>query len=1635
MASIGGGLTISVSVDSKGVSTGLNDINRQVSQFASNVETQSNKINVSTGSIVRGFAAITGINLGIQGIKEFGQEVLRMTGLMQGLSLSFETMLGNKMLADEMMSNVKQFALDTPYTITETATIVKQLIAMNAAGNDVMETYKALGDVAAGLNVPISRIAINFGQVAALGRLQQREIRDFAMAGVPIFDALSKSMGKSTQELMAMSRAGQIGFEDTLNAFKLMSAEGGRFAGMMGKMNSTVMGQMNRLQDQIEQMFAQIGQANTGFIYAAISGASSLVTNYKAIIAILGTLIGAYGAVKAAEMVSIGFERGAQTIKVDAEIAALEALIGVKKQEANEDLKKLVVDKKISASQAERLALLRAEMAEKLRAAQIEAAAAKAEQNAARLAHKANLQRSVDAKKRLIEASTELEIARRSGDTTRMAKAAIAQETAVENVSITTKARKASADKLSIATTNANTAALKANTLEQQINNASKQAGAVASGKLAVAGKAATDTFKGLGSVMKTVGTGLLLGGLISMISSISKQIKEANALSKELTATIDEENISINAQEQEFELLYRRLQRAGEGTREFKNIRDQIVDQYPTILKNIGDENGATLLLTETYKKLKDEIVKAAHARAITDIENKQAEIVAKQIDDSYAKIAQAINAKFGEGTLESIDWLNQIKPFLHDTSREMSAELRAFIDSLTTTFSSTGEYLGSAGSFVVNPVLDELAKIDEANLKSEQIIKQKTAAWVIEEQIMSKAADTARIAALNFNDLNYELTAEKENLAKLSLANSNATEEQLAQQEKLVNMLQAEFDAKVAAGNVSKDFASKQVADIETQISNLNRLDAESTSVVRQKLDEQLRYWQDILATFSTAKVTDTTIKSTDTDVLDSTKKINDAIIALNKDRQDAIMELMQDGIEKEKLLREINYNNELDEVRQHMIDLAVARNKGISASSISVQDTPESRLELQMIGFDETEIDNYYTTLENKRQKYNSDIAQIEAEDLKRQQEEQAELIRLYGDYEDKKTLILLEAELQREKIRSGSFTEEQKQRLLEGLESDTNSIIADLQSSVKPVTDAISDLFDDMRKKSSKDLRFIADEADAMMEFVKKGVWDEDLGKRFDVTPEAFKKLNEEWAKSPKAADTVRNKIEEIRNSADELEPVLAGVLRALDDIFSGDLAQSELNRELQNLQNGFQQIAQIAGTVSDIFNNLAEIGGGSGFSKIASGLSEAIDIAGGVISSAATGAAFGGGLGAAVGAGLGLISGITGIFSKNAQAVKEMQRKAEEAAVAFKKAEGEIANSLRYEDFDNIFGTNAAARAQAAYRALNDTTKELTDTTTAYWQLQTLHLRNAGINQEQYNKLLERANEIGGRQGELMRKSLESSGAITSDIMGALNMDDFFNFDGTFKSGGLEGLKEWLRINEEYLDPEEKEVINGWILMGQRMEEATEAFTSHIKDLFSDMANSIASSMIDSFKATGNAMSSLEDIAQQVAENMANATIQKMLFEKYLTPELEQKITEAIGIGDYETANSLWQNVLKDIETSPELKEALNKVFEIFGIKMEEQSRTSASQGIAQASQDSIDYLTGVWVNIENNVYLIKEAMLKERDNASTTVLGNILTQVSAIRLNTNRLEAVENYLRVGNSSLIDVRDEIRQLNR
>lgn len=63
------------------------------------------------------------------------------------------------------MSELSEFASKTPFELQGVRENAKQLLAMGVSTQELLPTLKSLGDVSAGLSVPLERLALNYGQV------------------------------------------------------------------------------------------------------------------------------------------------------------------------------------------------------------------------------------------------------------------------------------------------------------------------------------------------------------------------------------------------------------------------------------------------------------------------------------------------------------------------------------------------------------------------------------------------------------------------------------------------------------------------------------------------------------------------------------------------------------------------------------------------------------------------------------------------------------------------------------------------------------------------------------------------------------------------------------------------------------------------------------------------------------------------------------------------------------------------------------------------------------------------------------------------------------------------------------------------------------------------------------------------------------------------------------------------------------------------------------------------------------------------------------------------------------------------------------------------------------------------------
>ena len=177
--------------------------------------------------------------------------------------IGLENMLGSADKARSVLKDISVFAAETPFEFPELAGSVKQLVAFGFSGEDAISTMKQLGDVSAAIGAPIGDLSYLMGTLKTQGRAFTIDIRQFAQRGIPIYEYLASTLGKTTQEISGMIEEGKIGFPEVQAAFKAMTSEGGKFHGTMDKQSKSLSGLWSTLKDNIGMAAREIVGINS----------------------------------------------------------------------------------------------------------------------------------------------------------------------------------------------------------------------------------------------------------------------------------------------------------------------------------------------------------------------------------------------------------------------------------------------------------------------------------------------------------------------------------------------------------------------------------------------------------------------------------------------------------------------------------------------------------------------------------------------------------------------------------------------------------------------------------------------------------------------------------------------------------------------------------------------------------------------------------------------------------------------------------------------------------------------------------------------------------------------------------------------------------------------------------------------------------------------------------------------------------------------------------------------------------------------------------------------------------------------------------------------------------------------------
>ena len=1565
------------------------DVNRSNSLFQS-IGNTAEKEGSRIDSIFRKLTIAAAGFFTAQQALEYANKIATIRGEYQQLEVAFNTMLGSKAKADALMDKVIETAAKTPFDLQGVASGAKQLLAYGVASEDVTNRLVQLGNIAAGLSIPLNDIVYLYGTTMVQGRLFTQDVRQFMGRGIPLVKELSKELGKTEEEINAMVTAGKIGFPEVQKVLDNLTNSGGMFYNLMEEQSKTISGKISNLEDGISVMFNNIGKSSEGIINSVLDSAATVVENYEEVGETIQELIVTYGAYKAAIMTVAATQSAVTTIKATGEAEELAKLLTVEQQAviSKQNLTKgtleyaAAVKSEIATtieSQTAALAKARTEVS----AASQTIAAKKAEYIAAkdlesqRLAELMHIGATGSAKQ--VEATERKLVAAQTSRET----AALQYQAATRDFSTKKIAVESAAKALNTTTTATNTAAQAANVTTSNLLSTAKLRLTAVAARLNAVIMANPYT-------IAAAAIAILGYGIYKLITYQT----DAEKAQEKLNTAISESEKAIGAERLQIDAMFARLKAAKEGTDEYRAAKEAIMSKYGEYLKGLGDEKNALDDLAKAYKIVTQEAEKSARARAmekaISEASNDymEKEIKGKDnVEDLLKDKFKGKKDKDGVDLAETYYW--KIKPVLEgkgEITKEIQDIIKQFdeekyipgdpetgIGAMTYTANDLQEEITKVfkARGIYNKVLEEAQKRFGENLPGKDEGKTETEAFDMQKASLSEL-DAELVKAKATLD-SYNTAVEKNNgLAKDGKA---VTKDNVDSQNTYVSNLKKRI--------LEEEKDLKVIREVEERVAKLKKDQKETVKGSSEYNNYQSRI-------DSLSKLLPST-KSTKEkkDYSDEIKRDAQEKIRIEKDMSFAIRQakinLDKDGFSKTMDQNQLNYEQEIEQLRRQQEDKlnkiqewekTVWESKGkkgkFTPTTTELSDDDKKKFkELEDLAGKKLAFNNQnaieemlkqYQTYADKRkaieEKYNKDIDAMKAANEKAKKEG--------------KDPVFSEDNI--------SQAEKDKKDSLETLDQE----IASREASFAVWVDRISSMGLKQLKSALETARASLDKDGSKLNEKEKAVLRAkiktlekkvEVAEAKDASTSSAEKSKKKWGDTLKVMNEVQDTVDDITSSFDGLDDITKTVLSSATNIAGGIIA----------MISGIQALS-VAGA------------------EAIKGVERASVIL------AVVGAA---------------ISIITTLFGMTSKAEKEHQEALKE--VAQNKLEMQrkynlllMEQNLLMKEATSIFGEDQiakAARSVEIYRQAIEDYKETLKGDAPTLKLNPFNLKGS-LNE--YKKQKEAYDKgVGALNNVTVKTGSYTTGAwfwkkqhdVYSSVLDVY--PDLIDGENKLNKERAQAI-----IDTQTMSDENKALLQNLIDLQEQAEEAQEALRDYLQNTFGSLGESIMDSLVNAIENDGvDAWEKFGEAGSSVLEDLGKQIAYSLFFSdkfKKLQADLEKiygsgKTEEEIAKDARDLVASFYQGIGTDMNNAQQWMEQWKEEANKQGFNLwETANREVSAKGIESVNQESVDELNGRTTAIQGHTYLISESMKLLVANA-----GKMLELLTGIRDNTSHLEDIK----------------------
>jgi len=245
------------------------------------------------------------IQAGAEAGKQFLEMGVGFNAQIEKYTAAFSTLYGSEKAAEGIIARIQRTAKNAPVFSFDSLT--KSVQAIAATGREAeksVEDIEYLANAVAasgGGNDELERMAQNLQQIGNAGKATAMDIRQFAYAGIPLYNLIAEATGRTVEEVSQLETT----YDDIINALKYAASEQGRFYGGLEKQADTLNGQWSRFKNNLQIKAGDVFSGFTDFLRESLLPLGNAVLESEK----LGENIGYIGSAAATLIVASQFNK------------------------------------------------------------------------------------------------------------------------------------------------------------------------------------------------------------------------------------------------------------------------------------------------------------------------------------------------------------------------------------------------------------------------------------------------------------------------------------------------------------------------------------------------------------------------------------------------------------------------------------------------------------------------------------------------------------------------------------------------------------------------------------------------------------------------------------------------------------------------------------------------------------------------------------------------------------------------------------------------------------------------------------------------------------------------------------------------------------------------------------------------------------------------------------------------------------------------------------------------------------------------------------------------------------------------------------------------------------------------------